>query len=351
MRKQGGFSVVELMVAMTISLLLLAGGVSVMYTSRLTYDENSRVARLQEYARASMEIMLRDLRSAGHPGCARAVDGSRFANALSNSAQLRYNFGIAVQGYEGTSGTFSPALPGAVIPSATTQNDVIVTRTQVADMPVFRTRTAFAGGTGSIDINKRNGQGIPAGTVLLVSDCDYASIFTNTTAVPANGSQGTLERGTGAMTPPTGMAQMPRNGSVSFPAYPADSWVSALETVIYYVRPSASGSGPALWRIVGNAQPQELVEGVERMEIQYGVDTDDDLLVDVYQTAADVADWAQVLSVSLAVLIRSPEQSADDAPNGRSFNMLGTTVGPFTDNRPRILFTTTVALRNRATTI
>jgi hypothetical protein len=31
--------------------------------------------------------------------------------------------------------------------------------------------------------------------------------------------------------------------------------------------------------------------------------------------------------------------------------MLGTTVGPFSDKRPRILFTTTVALRNRATTI
>jgi type IV pilus assembly protein PilW len=147
------------------------------------------------------------------------------------------------------------------------------------------------------------------------------------------------------------MAQMPQNGSVSFPAYPADSWVSALQTVIYYIRPSASGSGPALWRIVGNAEPQELVEGVERMEIQYGVDTNDDLLVDAYQTASAVTDWAQVLSVSLAVLIRSPEQSADASPNARTFNMLGTTVGPFSDKRPRILFTTTVALRNRATTI
>lgn len=351
MRAQRGFSVVELMVAMTISLLLLAGGVSVMYTSRLTYDENSRVARLQEYARASMEIMLRDLRGAGHPGCARAVDGTRFLNALSNSTELRYNFGVAVQGYEGTSGTFSPTLPTTVIPSATTQNDVLVARTQVDDMQVFRTRTAFTGGTGSIEINKRSGQAIPLGTVLLVSDCDYASIFTNSTAVPSSGGTATLDRGTGALTPPAGMAQMPQNSSTSFPSYPTDSWVSALQTVVYYIRPSGSGSGPALWRIVGNAEPQELVEGVERMEIQYGVDTDDDLLVDAYRTAANVTDWAEVLSVSLAVLIRSPEQSADTSPNARTFNMLGTTVGPFNDKRPRILFTTTVALRNRATTI
>ena len=48
MRAQRGFSVVELMVAMTISLMLLAGGLSVMYTSRITFDENVRVARLQD---------------------------------------------------------------------------------------------------------------------------------------------------------------------------------------------------------------------------------------------------------------------------------------------------------------
>ena len=55
-----------------------------------------------------------------------------------------------------------------------------------------------------------------------------------------------------------------------------------------------------------------------------------------------------MISVTLAVLMRSPEESVDDAAATRTYNMLGTVAGPFNDNRPRILFTTTAAIRNRA---
>jgi type IV pilus assembly protein PilW len=144
---------------------------------------------------------------------------------------------------------------------------------------------------------------------------------------------------------------MPQNSGVSFPAYAVNSSVTVIETVVYYVRPSSSESGPSLWRIVGNGAPQELVEGVERLEIQYGEDTNNDQLVDTYRTAAAVANWANVLSVSLAVLLRAPEQDPDSMLVSRTFDMLGTTVGPFEDRRARVLFTTTVALRNRATAI
>ena len=351
MRAQQGFSVVELMVAMTISLMLLAGGLSVMHTSRITFDENVRVARLQDYARSSMELIMSDLRSAGSLGCARAVDSSRFRNSLTAPAALRYNFGLAVQGFEGSSGTWSPALDATVIPSATTVSDILVVRTPSPDLPVFLTRTAFAGGTGSISIKKRAGVGLPAGTALLVSDCDYANIFTNSAAVATAGTTGTLERAIDAITPPSGSVEMPQNSGVSFPAYAVNSSVTVIETVVYYVRPSSSESGPSLWRIVGNGAPQELVEGVERLEIQYGEDTNNDQLVDTYRTAAAVDNWANVLSVSLAVLLRAPEQDPDSMLVSRTFDMLGTTVGPFSDRRARVLFTTTVALRNRATAI
>jgi type IV pilus assembly protein PilW len=351
MRAQRGFSVVELMVAMTISLMLLAGGLSVMYTSRITFDENVRVARLQDFARSSMELIMSDLRSAGSLGCARAVESSRFRNSLTAPAALRYNFGLAVQGFEGSSGTWSPALDATVIPSAATVSDILVVRTPSPDLPVFLTRTAFAGGTGSISIKKRVGVGLPAGTALLVSDCDYANVFTNSAAVATAGTTGTLERATGAITAPSGAVEMPQNSAVSFPAYAVNSSVTVIETVVYYVRPSSSASGPSLWRIVGNGAPQELVEGVERLEIQYGEDTNNDQLVDTYRTAAAVANWANVLSVSLAVLLRAPEQDPDSMLVSRTFDMLGTTVGPFEDRRARVLFTTTVALRNRATAI
>jgi type IV pilus assembly protein PilW len=126
------------------------------------------------------------------------------------------------------------------------------------------------------------------------------------------------------------------------------SQVTPIETVIYYIRDSASGRGPALWRLAGNQPPLELVEGVERVEVQYGEDTNNDQRVDVYRDADVVANWGNVISVSLAVLMRSPDAGGDEAPSTQTFDMLGVAVGPFTDRRPRILFTTTAAVRNRA---
>jgi len=344
-QRHSGFSVVELMVSMTISLLLLAGVLSVMYTSRITYDENARVSRLQEYARASVELMLRDLRSAGNQGCARAIRPERFRNALAAPNALRYNFGRPVEGFEGTDGGWAPAMDAAIV-SPTTGNDVLVVRSLLSNLPPFVTSAAFVGGTGTIPIAKPVGTAITQGTPLVISDCEYANVFTNSAAVATAGATANLARATSAITL-AGAAQMPQNAAVAFPSYRAGSLVTVLETIVYYIRPSATGRGPALWRLVGNNPPQELVEGVERLEVQYGEDTNGDLLVDVYRDADLVVNWNSVISVSLAVLLRSPEEGLDQA-GGQTWDMLGTVVGPFDDRRPRILFTTTATVRNRA---
>ncbi len=52
-RRQRGFSLVEIMVALTLSLILLGGVLAVMYSSKVTYMENERVGRLQENGRAA----------------------------------------------------------------------------------------------------------------------------------------------------------------------------------------------------------------------------------------------------------------------------------------------------------
>jgi type IV pilus assembly protein PilW len=346
--RQTGFSVVELMVSMTISLLLLAGVLSVMYTSRITYDENARVSRLQEYARASIELILRDLRSAGNQGCARPIRPERFRNALATPTALRYNFGRPVEGFEGSDGAWAPALDAAIV-SPSANSDILVVRSLGTTLPPFRTSAAFAGGTGTIPIQKTVGVGFPQGTPLVISDCEYANVFANSAAVGTAGTTANVARATGAYTLPSGAVTVPQNAAVAFPNYRAGSMVTAVETIVYYIRPSATGRGPALWRIVGNGAPQELVEGVERLEIQYGEDTNDDLLVDVYRNADEVVNWNTVIAVSIAVLMRSPEDGIDQA-GGQTWDMLGTEVGPFDDRRPRILFTTTATVRNRALT-
>ena len=67
--------------------------------------------------------------------------------------------------------------------------------------------------------------------------------------------------------------------------------------------------------------------------MQYGEDTDDDLLADVYRDADDVVNWGSVMSVSMAVLMRSPEDGLDES-GGQTWDLLGTVAGPFADRRP-----------------
>jgi type IV pilus assembly protein PilW len=332
-RSARGFSVVELMVAMTISLMLLAGLLSVLYTSRLTYDDNTRFARLQEYARSSLELMLRDLRSSGYPGCGRAVYNDSFNNGLTTPNALRYNFARPVEGFEGTDGSFAPALD-AWVAGATPGSDVLVIRTINHAIPPLMTNVDYAGGTGSIPVLKPAATTLLAGQPILISDCRYANVLAVSSTV-STGTAVLLPRTTAAIAATAGEAQMPRNAATNVPQNRIGSHVSAIETIVYYIRPSDSGRGPALWRIAGNQPPRELVEGVERVEVQYGEDTNNDRLVDVYRDADLVANWRNVVSVTLAVLMRSPEAAGDTAPATQTFDMLGTVVGPFTDRRPR----------------
>ena len=65
-----GFSIVELMVAMTLSLVLLAGALSILYSTKLTSSENDRTARIQE-----AHIFI------GHSLCALVEEGLGLADA------------------------------------------------------------------------------------------------------------------------------------------------------------------------------------------------------------------------------------------------------------------------------
>jgi len=91
---------------------------------------------------------------------------------------------------------------------------------------------------------------------------------------------------------------------------------------------------------------EELVSGIESMQLLYGVDTDGDFAINSYQTAAGVANWEQVRTVQLALLARAPENSLaqDDAA---TYALAGTTVNPVDDRRQRRVFAMTISLRNR----
>lgn len=67
MRKQNGFSLVELMIGMTLSLILLAGVGSVFLSSQRGYRLQNGIAVLHENGRAVLDLLTQDLLMAGYP--------------------------------------------------------------------------------------------------------------------------------------------------------------------------------------------------------------------------------------------------------------------------------------------
>src|SRR5690606_22193744 len=76
------------------------------------------------------------------------------------------------------------------------------------------------------------------------------------------------------------------------------------ETWIYFVGARAGGGPPVLYQgrlsLSGTSVDviaEELVDGVDTMQVLYGVDDDLDGSVDSYETADAVVDWAEVAAV------------------------------------------------------
>src|SRR5262249_10910512 len=148
-----------LMVAMTLGLILIAGVLSMVYSSKVAYLENERVARNQENGRAAVDILQRDVRGTGFPGCGQPVAGVfQSVNLLNDNTSLLWQLDVPLQGYEGTSGTWSPTLDpvlSGATPAPAPNNDILAIRTTRAGVAQFNTSAQLSTGpTDDIVVNK-----------------------------------------------------------------------------------------------------------------------------------------------------------------------------------------------------
>lgn len=345
--RYAGFTVIELMVAMVISLLLLGGVVTIFVSSKGTYERVERLSRTQEAGRFALDAIVRDIRSAGYMGCSRP---STWANTLNGATTtLAWNFADAIRGYEFSSGsTWSPALPGGltnISTGAPNGSDALVLRVPMAasTSATLRLTDKMASTTSTMTIAPvPSGATAPleVGSVVMLADCHARAVFQITAYDPATGVIDHAAAGTA-----------PGNASnnIEHP-FEANSQIVPVRTVAYYIGTSA---GPpartGLWRVAGSGAAEELVEGVERMELRFGVDTNDDRIADSYTTADSVglANWGNVISVSVALLVRSPDEYGTERDAG-SYILLDKTFTAPSDRHVRQVFVSTATLRNRA---
>lgn len=340
-----GFSVVELMVAMAISLLLLTGVVSIFVSSKSSYETNERFSRIQENGRFALDAIIGDLRASGFVGCARQP--TYLSTSLNSSGTLQWNFLAGpVTGFQATgANTWVPTMD-ASIASPSSGSDVVVARVPMRERVSLPLTADMGSPTATMQVAAGSSKGVRTGDIAMAYSCEAISVFQ---VSGYDSATGVISHDASAGSP--GNA----NNTVNYTYRQAVTSVVPVETVAYYIAPAtrvtdAADPAPAgttsLWRRRGMNATEELVEGIEQIQVQYGVDTTGDVIVDEYRTANLVTDWNDVISVSVALLVRSLEQYGTETDQ-RSYTLLDTTVTAPADRYLREVFTATASIRNR----
>jgi type IV pilus assembly protein PilW len=279
-------TLIEVMLVVTLSALLLVGLLTVLHSSRLMFNENSRVLRVQESARTGFEVLLRDLRAASYRGCTRELTTPDFVDVSRDELPKVFLLGYGVEDSvtAGTAAFLRHRLPGT---------DALLVRTPNTTMPELSTLQGMADARAALAVSAPIGVTFHAEQTLLVSDCEQSAVFT-LDRVSASGSALLLH----PATPGIGLR------------FAADARVQAIDTVGYFVGPAQQVGKRSLFRVTALEPPQELIADVDRVELRYGVDADRDAVIDGYVAAASVANWQDVAAVTVRVLLRTSDPTA-----------------------------------------
>ena len=321
---QRGISLVEIMVALVISLFLLAGIVQVYLGNKSTFKFTNALAEVQENGRYALDLMSQDLRLSSEWGCIEfdPTDTSNINNTLNSTTLASYDSDFHdFTGEDGIEGTNNLGLNGS---------DTLTLRGGKTGQS--NVKSPFEAATTSKLVVGPNSN-IGAGDIVLVARCGANDLLINEEADILLVTLSTASPTKTDLTFATGKSQQFEN----------DAMVLELQTVNYFIAAGASGE-PALYRREFDAAAQELVEGVENLQILYGVDTDSDDFPNQYLDADSVADFNDVVAVRIMLLMRSIDDNVTEDQQTYTYNGATVTAGDF---RIRQVFSTTIALRNR----
>jgi type IV pilus assembly protein PilW len=321
---QRGISLVEIMVALVISLFLLAGIVQVYLGNKSTFKFTNALAEVQENGRYALDLMSQDLRLSSEWGCIEfdPADTSNINNTLSSATLASYDSDFHdFTGEDGIEGTNNLGLNGS---------DTLTLRGGKTGQA--NVKSPFEAAT-STKLVVGPDSSIGAGDIVLVARCGANDLLINEEADVLLVTSTVATPTETELTFATGKSQQFEN----------DAMVLELQTVNYFIAAGASGE-PALYRREFDAAAQELVEGVENLQILYGVDTDNDEFPNQYQDADSVADFNDVVAVRIMLLMRSIDDNVTEDQQTYTYNGAAVTAG---DYRIRQVFSTTIALRNR----
>ncbi len=357
--QQHGFTLVEMMVALAVGIIVFAGIGQIFITTKRTSVTQDETTQLQENTRYAAHILTSELRHAGYLGC-----GSPANLDINSAGTFADNFAVAVSGYEATgtspgaeysldggSTGWSPGLPDELSDKdIIAGSDVIVIRRakniglefSEQNQNGFIVSGSLAKTAKGCSETQDSYYGLCPGDMAIVSDCINVRSFK--------------------------INSLYENGGGDLQIYHNDNWGGSGDldiknhfnknysrlytgyTISLFIRNNTSNI-PSLYRLISNRSPaaEELVEGVENMQILYGIDSDGDGVANRYLPAGNTVDFSQVISVRIALLLRSnrglPNRTLPET--SPSWDLLSTKITPANDNILRRVFSTTIQLRDQ----
>ena len=311
-KQQKGFTLIELLIALGLGLTLVSGTVIVFIQNNRSAVQDEEISFVLENGRYVMRVLSRELAMAGFWG--KFLDVETTTNHA--SAVIGTDCGDGVDPWaldldalqflsNSTAATVTAAF--ACLPSA----DVVVGTDVLAIKRVADNTTV----DGSIVANR---------------------MYMRTNGVAAN-----MFLGGGADTPPA------LTGTVT-------NW--SYFPQIFYIRDysvTTTDGIPTLCRahLDVTATPDMtnecLVDGVENIQMEFGVDEDDDFIANYYTGTPTAAELRDSVSARIYVLVRSVNE-VPSYTNDKSYTLGSTTVDAANDGYFRRVFNSTILLRNPA---
>ena len=353
---QSGFSLLELMVSITIGIILMTGMVAMFNSSGEARRELEKTGTLIENGRYAINLLYDDVRHAGFYGQYYDLGDAPGADAdpceVANLAQLKTDIALPLQGFRAATLT---AKAGIVAASTCDEKGVLPATNFVAGSDILvirRTDTAVFTGTPTVNAVYAQANARDLNLMLGVSGANVPGTTAN------------------------------NNGTANLLKYPSKTVTTAADTRryhvhIYFVAPCSYGSGvketctasdddvPTLKRleldVVGGNTAMKivpLVEGIELMKVRYGLDTVPttvnlttglvgDGMPDSYVATPALAQWPGVASVRIYLLARSTQITADYRDT-KQYDLDGVLAGPYEDKYRRRVYSTEVLPINMA---
>ncbi len=327
-------TLIELMVALAIGAFLMIGAMTVFMQSRTTFRVNDSVARIQETARFALDALEPDIRMGSYWG-------------LTSRVALIMGYGPVYPAALRRTPT-NPAAPGIVHRCGNNWAVNLVQTVQGSNgsapwpwtCAVIGGRAAQA--TSDTLVVRHAGDDVvapAAGQLSIISTRSQLGQIFNTLAPPAGYTAGTSE-------------------------------VHRLLVSGYYVVQATATAQPALRRKVlqqagnGEVDDEEVISGVEDLQVQFGIDTDapgtptvpnlnrgsidrfvnpNDPIID--PTNAGFNPNAEILAVRIWLRVRA-ERAENGFTDTANYVYADQNVGPFNDAFRRVLVSKTIYMRN-----